>query len=299
MLKDSALVDRLTAFFYEYAQAELVMKKEKSPVLFPTFNDSMRNSMREGIRLFLEKVVLAPGADVRSFFDSDQVFADEVLAPIYEVTAPSSGFAQFTLAAGSERAGIMGQAGVLAAHSAADHTSPTTRGLFMLRAFFCTVPDPPPGGVVPTNPAAFDPMMTTRQKLEQIRVDPGCGECHVLFDPLGLALEHFDAIGRHRFSENGLTIDATGILDDGTPFDGAVGLGKALRDSAQVTECLLRNFYRNVNGRADDLYDQPQVDGMVASLRSHDYVFRDLVADFVTSDAFRSAPAVPPSGDDQ
>jgi hypothetical protein len=298
MLKDSVLVDRLTAFFYEYTQAELVMKREKSPVLFPSFNDSMRNSMRESIRLFLEKVVLAPGADVRTFFDSDQVFADPVLAPIYGVTPPSSGFAQFTLAPESGRAGIMGQAGVLAAHSRSDYSSPTARGLFMLRAFFCTTPDPPPDSVVTTIPVV-EPMLTIRQRLEKISADPSCGDCHVLFDPLGFALEHFDAIGNYRETESGLPIDASGTLDDGTPFDGAVGLGKALHDSAQVTECLLRNFYRNVNGRADDVYDQPQVDGMVTSLRSHDYVFRDLVADFVTSDAFRSAPAVPLTGVDQ
>jgi hypothetical protein len=298
MLKDSAVVERLVAFFYEYTQAELVMKVPKSPVLFPTFDDNMRNSMRESTRLFLEKVVLAPGADVRTFFDSDQTFADEVLAPIYGVTPPGSGFAQFTLAPESGRAGIMGQPAVIAAHSGSDHTSPTRRGLFMLWAFFCTTPEPPPDGSVPTIPV-LDPTLTTRQRMEQVRVEPSCGDCHVLFDPFGFALEHFDAIGNYRETENGLPIDTTGTLEDGTPFDDAVGLGKALRDSARVTECLLRNFYRNVNGRTDDLYDQPQIDGMVTSLRSHGYVFRDLVADFITSDAFRSAPAVPLTGDDQ
>ena len=108
-----------------------------------------------------------------------------------------------------------------------------------------------------------------------------------------MSLEHFDAICRYRETEDGLTIDATGTLEDGTPFDGAEQLGAALRGSAPVTECLLRNFYRNVNGRADDQYDQPQVDAMVATLSSRGYVFRDLVADFVASDAFRSAPRVP------
>ena len=114
-----------------------------------------------------------------------------------------------------------------------------------------------------------------------------------LFDPLGLALEHFDSIGRYRETEDGLTIDATGELEDGTPFNGAAELGTALHGSAPATECLLRNFYRSVNGRDDDLQDKPQVDSMMTSLSSHGYVFRDLVADFVISDAFRSAPALP------
>jgi hypothetical protein len=296
MLNDPGLVARLTSFFYEYAQADLVMAVEKSPELFPTFNDSLRNSMREGTRLFLEKVVLAPGADVRSLFDSNQTFADAALAPIYGLTASASGFAQFTLPAQQGRAGIMGQAGMLAAHSKPDHSSPTARGMFMLQAFLCTTPPPPPPGVI--TELVVDPKLTTRQRLELHRANPSCGGCHALFDPMGMALEHFDSIGRYRETEDGLTIDASGTLSvDGTAFNGAAELGTALRNSPEVTECLLRNFYRSVNGRDDDLYDQPQIDGMVASLSSRGYVFRDLVADFVTSEAFRSAPRVPITGD--
>jgi hypothetical protein len=295
MLSDQALVGRLTSFFNEYTQTELVMTVEKSPTMFPNFNDALRASMREGTRLFLERVVLAPGADVRTFFDSNQTFADAALAPIYGLTPPGSGFMQFTMPAG--RAGIMGQAGVVAAHSKPDHSSPTARGLFMMRAFFCTTPDPPPPGV--NTDLVVDPTLTTRERLEMHRSDPKCAGCHAMFDPMGMALEHLDSIGRYRDTEDGLAIDATGTLEDGTAFNGAAELGTALRGSAPVTECLLRHFYRAVNGRDDDLYDQPQVDAMVASLSSHGYVFRDLVADFVASDAFRSAPALPLTGENQ
>jgi len=291
MLSDPSLVGRLTGFFREYTQADAVLTVEKSPDLFPEFTDAMRNSMLEGTRLFLEKVVLAPGADVRSYFNSDQIFSDAVLAPIYGVTAPNSGFAQFTVSAQTDRRGIMGQAGVLAAHSKPDHSSPTARGLFMLQSFLCTIPAGVPAGV--DTRLTTDDTLTTRQKLELHRTSSSCRGCHAAFDPLGLALEHFDSIGRYRETENGLTIDATGTLDDGTPFDGGAELGAALAGDAPVTECLLRNFYRNVNGRDDDLYDQSQIDGIVATLKSHNYVFRDMVADFVVSDAFRSAPRVP------
>jgi len=114
-----------------------------------------------------------------------------------------------------------------------------------------------------------------------------------MFDPLGMALEHFDSIGQYRETENGLAIDPSGTLEDGTFINGSAELGTALRNNTAVTECLLRNFYRNVNGRDDDRYDKPQVDSMIASLSSRGYVFRDLVADFVVGDAFRSAPRVP------
>ena len=291
MLADPALVRELTWFFYQYSQVGLVMGVDKNPDLFPAFNQNMRTSMQEGTRLFLEQVVLAPDADVRTFFDSDQTFADALLAPIYGVTPPSSGFAQFTLPPEQGRAGIMGQAGVLAAHSMPDRTSPTARGLFMMRTFLCTIPEPPPGGIVPE--LTLEPGLTTRQQLESIHARPECGDCHVLFDPLGFALEHFDPIGQYRETENGRPIDATGSFDDGTEFDGAAELGKALHDSARVTECLLRNFYRSVNGRNDDRIDLPQIEDLAASLRSRGYVFRDWVEDFVVSDAFRSAPRLP------
>ncbi|HEX6271458.1 MAG TPA: DUF1588 domain-containing protein [Polyangiaceae bacterium] len=291
MLNDPGLVTRLTSFFYEYAQAELVMVVEKSPTLYPGFTDSLRSSMREGTRLFLEKVVLAPGADMRSFFDSNQTFADAALAPIYGVTAPASGFAQVTFPPQSGRAGIMGQAGILAAHSKPDHSSPTARGLFMMQAFLCITPEPPPGGV--STELVIDPTLTTRQKLELHRESDLCAGCHSIFDPLGMALEHYDSIGRYRETEDGLPIDTTGTLEDGTPFDGAAGLGTALRGNAQVNECLLRHFYRHVNGRDDDLFDKPQIDAMMASVTSRNGVFRDVVADFVTSEGFRSAPRVP------
>jgi hypothetical protein len=291
MLADDALVGRLTSFFEEYTRADLVTLVNKDPVKFPDFSDSLRNSMREGTLLFLEKVVLAPGADVRSFFDSERTFADATLAPIYGLTPPASGFAEFTLPPESGRAGIMGQAAILAAHSKQDHSSPTRRGVFMMQAFFCQIPeDPPPdaGGPVPGGPN-----LTSRQNLELFTAAPRCGDCHAMFDPMGFALEHFDAIGRYRETENGLTIDASGTFADGTTFNGARELGAALRESATATECLLRHFYRSANGRADDQYDLPQVAKMVMSLSARGYVFRDLVADFVVSDAFRSAPAVP------
>jgi hypothetical protein len=295
LLNDPALVGRLTAFFYEYTQAELVMQVEKSPTLYPDFSESLRTSMKEATRLFLEKVVLAPGADVRSYFNSNQTFADAALAPFYGVSPPSSGFAQFTLTPQSGRAGILGQAGVIAAHSKPDHSSPTARGIFMMTAFFCKVPDPPPGTV--NTEFERDPTKTTRQQLEAHRANPACAGCHSLFDPLGMALENFDSIGKYRAMENGIAIDPSGVLEDGTAFNGALELGTVLGNSPAVTECLLRNFYRNVNGRDDDKYDQAGIDVMMASLNARGYVFRDLVAEFVVSDAFRSAPRVPIVGE--
>jgi hypothetical protein len=111
-------------------------------------------------------------------------------------------------------------------------------------------------------------------------------------DPLGFALEHFDSIGQYRATEGGLTIDATGTLD-GVPFDGEPDLGTVLRQSPRALTCMMSNYYRDANGRVDASADAAQIDALGRTLTSKDYVWRDLVAEFIASDAFRSAPAAP------
>jgi hypothetical protein len=289
LLQSPALVERLSAFFTEYSQAGLVLTTQKSAAMFPNFNDGLRASMLQGTQLFLKNIVLAPGADVRSFFDSDQTFVDAALAPIYGVAVPASGFAQVKLGPEQGRVGILGQAAVIAGHSKPDHSSPTNRGVFMLGSFLCQEAPPPPPGAVTELPN--DPNLTMRQRLEAHRANPSCAACHALFDPLGMGLEHIDSIGAYRETEGaGLTIDATGSLD-GVAFNGATQLGTTLRGNARVMACMMRQFYRSANGRTDDAVDTKAIEEMGSMLASRNYVFRDLAAAFVASDAFRSAPA--------
>ena len=290
LLMDASVVDRMTAFFSEYAQAQQVLLVSKSAKLFPAFNATLQSSMLQGTELFLKNIVLGPTADVRSFYDSDQTFVDTNLAPIYGVQAPASGFAQVQLPSSSGRAGILGQASVIAAQSQPNRTSPTRRGVFILEALLCQTPSPPPAGVNTNLPT--DTTTTSRQKMEAHRKSPVCAGCHALFDPLGFGLEHLDPIGQYRATENGLTIDATGTLD-GTAFDGEAKFGSALAQDPRVMSCLMRNFYRDVNGNVHDTADATQITSMAQSLAARSYVWRNLLGDFVVSDAFRSAPALP------
>jgi hypothetical protein len=290
LLANPGVADRMAAFFSEYAQAQQVLLIDKSATLFPTFNAALKSSMLQGARLFLKNIVLAPNADARSFYDSDQTFVDANLAPLYGVQAPASGFAQVKLPASSGRAGILGQAAVVAGQSQSDRTSPTRRGIFILESLLCLTPPSPPPGVNTNIPV--DPTLTTRQQLENHRKDPQCAGCHALFDPLGLALEHFDPIGRYRDKDKGFAIDATGTMN-GMSFDGEAQLGAVLRQDPRAVTCLLRNLYRNANGRADDDKDGDQIDRLVKSLAARGYVWSSFLADFVASDAFRSAPALP------
>jgi hypothetical protein len=290
LLMDASVVDRMTAFFSEYAQVQQVLLVSKSATLFPNFNAALQNSMLQGTELFLKNIVLGPTSDVRAFYDSNQTFVDANLAPIYGVEAPASGFGQVQLPASSVRAGILGQASVIAAQSQPDRTSPTRRGVFILESLLCETPPPPPPGVITT--LADDPTTTTRQQLIAHRANPSCAACHSLFDPLGFGLEHFDPIGQYRATENGLPIDTTGTVD-GTAFDGEAQMSSALRQDPKVISCLMRNFYRDANGNVDDGSDPTPIAALVQSLATRNYVWQNLLADFIVSDAFRSAPALP------
>jgi Protein of unknown function (DUF1588)/Protein of unknown function (DUF1592)/Protein of unknown function (DUF1585) len=289
LLTDTSALDRMAAFFSEYSQSSLVLGSQKSAELFPSYNAALQSSMFQATELFIKNIVLAPGTDVRTIFDSDQTFVDATLAPLYGVSAPASGFTQIKLTAEAARAGIFGQAGVIAGHSQPDRTSATRRGVFLLETFLCTTPPPPPMGV--NTMLANDPTQTRRAQLEAHRHDPQCAGCHALFDPLGLPLEHLDAIGQYRATDNGIAIDATGTLD-GVAFDGAVQLGAAFRGNQRVMTCMMSNFYRSANGRMDAAPDSAEVDKLTQTLTTKGYVWRDLVAEFIASDAFRSAPAL-------
>ncbi|MEP6655118.1 MAG: DUF1588 domain-containing protein [Myxococcales bacterium] len=295
LLTSTGLADRVTAFFSEYAQGPQVLQISKSKTTFPSFNDALQNSMFQGLQLFLKNIVAAANADVRSFYDSDQTFVDANLATLYGVKAPASGFGQVKLDSSTGRAGILGQAAVLAGQSESDRTSPTRRGLFVFQSLYCNPPPVVPMDVDTTVPPIDSAHpQTRRQQLEAHRMDPKCAGCHGLFDPFGYASEHFDALGQYRETENGLAIDTTGkIGGNGASFDGVAQLGTVLRQDPKVITCLLRNLYRNANGRAEDGQDQDQIKGLVTSLAARNYVWRDFLADFVVSDAFRSAPALP------
>ena len=177
---------------------------------------------------------------------------------------------------------------MLAGHSQADHNSPTRRGVFISETFLCITPQPPPAGVPTFLPP--DPTKTERQRLDAHRTEPSCKGCHAIFDPLGFGLEHFDSIGRYRATENGLPLEATGTLE-GVAFDGAAQMGAAFRQSAGAMRCMMNNYYRSATGRLDASADSAQVAALEQVLATKGFVWRDLVTEFVASDAFRSAPA--------
>lgn len=194
--------------------------------------------------------------------------------------------AVFEAALPPERAGLLTRAGILAVYAKPIDTSPTTRGLFVRQRLLCeTIPAPPPG--VPTElPPPSEDIATNRERVEAHMTDPSCAGCHQFIDPLGLALEHFDGIGKYREDHDGAPLDVTGDLD-GMAFDGAVELGKLLASDPRIPRCAVRQLSRFALGIEEEDAQRELLEPIGAALESSGR-WPDAVEALVLSELFRT-----------
>jgi hypothetical protein len=182
----------------------------------------------------------------------------------------------------------------------ADRTSPVQRGKWILEVLLGSPPPPPPPNVPALDDtkavAAGGQTLSTRERMEEHRKNPACASCHRVIDPLGLALENFDVTGQWRIKDNGVAVDATGTLYDGTAIDGPAGLRTAL---LAHSETFLRTFTTNLLayalGRRVEYFDQPTVRATVRAAVGESDRFSVFVLGIVHSPAFQMSRAAVPS----
>jgi hypothetical protein len=166
-------------------------------------------------------------------------------------------------------------------------TSPTRRGAFVRKVLTCeTIPDPPQDvqTIIPEPPAGT--IVSRKALLASHLTTPACAACHSLMDPVGLALENFDALGKFRTNEeNGLVIDASGQFD-GTPFTTPAEMGALMRQSDKVRECMVRRVYRYAMGRKENAYDEAQIAALKAAFVTGGQRFSPLLMNLVQNDGF-------------
>jgi hypothetical protein len=255
--------------------------------VFPDFDHNLREALQRETELLFESIVL-DDKPVTTLLNADYTFLNERLARHYGV--PNVYGTQFRRVAvtNDARKGLLGHASVLALTSQNNRTSPVLRGKYVLSNILGTPPPSPPAVVPPLdeNPGKARSM---RDRMEEHRKSPACSGCHKLMDPIGLALENFDGIGRWRTVDNGAIIDAASQLADGTPIDGPVALRQAiLRNpdmfARNVTEMLLSYGL----GHGVEYYDMPFVRAIVKDARRSGYTFSSLVLGIVKSAPFQS-----------
>jgi hypothetical protein len=257
--------------------------------VYPQFSPTLGASMKQETLLTIDDLVFTENGDYRHLFDQSETFVNAELAAIYGVTAPAGGgFERVTLPSTTGRVGLLGQAGVLAARDHSDGTSPIKRGLFIMTRLLCQdLPLMPPANLeIPMPPEG---VMTARQRLEQHSTEAVCASCHDNMDPVGLALEHFDAMGAYRETDNGLPIDDSGRIGD-IEFDGLPGLGAVLRDHPALGPCLIQAFYGVSVGHLPTDFDHDTYASLVSDFDSNGARIQSLMTTVTSSDGFRYFP---------
>ena len=266
-----------------------VEAKEPDPGFFPGFDENLRQAFQRETELFIDSV-LREDRGVSELLTADYTFLNERLAKHYGIPhVYGSHFRRVSLA-GTARRGLLGQGGVLTLTSYATRTSPVLRGKWILENLLASPPPPPPPDIPALAERTDDgAALSMRAAMERHRANPACASCHAQMDPLGFALENFDAVGRWRVrSESNDAIDASGVLPDGTSFEGPGGMRAALlrepeRFVATVTEKLLTYAL----GRNVESYDMPAVRAIVREAVENDYRFSSIVLGIVRSTPFQ------------
>ena len=255
--------------------------------VFPDFDHNLREAVQRETELLFESIVLED-KPVTTLLNADYTFLNERLARHYGV--PNVYGTQFRRVAvtNEARKGLLGHASVLALTSQNNRTSPVLRGKYVLTNILGTPPPSPPAVVPPLdeNPGKAKSM---RDRMDEHRKSPACSGCHKLMDPIGLALENFDGIGRWRTTDNGAIIDAASQLADGTPIDGPAALRRAILRNPELfvrntTEMLLSYGI----GHGIEYYDMPFVRAIVKDAQRSGYTFSSLVLGIVKSAPFQS-----------
>jgi hypothetical protein len=256
--------------------------------LFPDFDDNLRQAFRAETSLMFESV-LREDRSVLDLLKADHTFLNERLARHYGIPhVYGSHFRRVPLEPDSVRGGLLRQGSILTVTSYATRTSPVIRGKWVLENILGTPPPPPPGNVPALKDNTVSSTLSVRERLAEHRASAACASCHNLMDPVGLALENFDAVGRWRTVEEGKPIDATGGLPDGSTFAGVAGLEQALLDRPELfVGTLAEKLLTFALGRGVEHHDAPAIRKIVRDARSNDYRLSSLVVGVATSTPFQ------------
>lgn len=288
---------RSSALVKNFASQWLYLRNLRSlvpdAVEFPEFDENLRNAFRQESELYFESL-LRDDRSVLDLLGAGYTYVNERLAKHYGIEGVyGSHFRRVDLEGelAQQRGGILGQGSLLTATSYANRTSPVLRGKWVLTNILGTPPPPPPADVpdLPENGADGQPA-TIRDRMIQHREDPNCAVCHLPMDPLGLALENFDAVGRWRDTgEANLAIDASGQLPNGTAFYGLNGLRNILLDrSDEFAGTVTEKLFAYAIGRPPEYFDKPTVRMITRSAALDNYSWSSIIMGIVKSAPFRT-----------
>lgn len=285
MLADPKSEAFLANFFGQWLYTRNVAQVTPDPTAYPEFDDNLRAAFTRETDLFLRSQI-DEDRSVVDLLTANYTFVNERLARHYGIpNVYGSHFRRVALPDG-RRAGLLGQGSVLTVTAYATRTSPVLRGKWLMQNILGTPPPPPPANVPPLDSTKVEG--TLRQRMEIHRRNPVCATCHSQIDPLGFALENFDAIGKFRTVDGKSPIDASGTLPNGTKFDGPESFRKVLLDQREsyiltLTEKLMTYGL----GRGVEHFDMPAVRKVVKDAAAREYRWSAIILGIVRSTPFQ------------
>ena len=257
--------------------------------MFPDFDSTLRAAFRREVELFFGSVI----QEDRSILDlltADYTFINERLARHYGIPdVYGSQFRRVELGSEHEmRRGLLGKGALLTITSDAARTSPVRRGKWFLETFLgVSPPEPPPGVETDLKEREGEAPQTLRARLEAHRINPTCSSCHQLFEPMGLAMENFFAVGQWRTLDAGHPIDATGVTNDGIDLDGIASLRElTLTNGDLFAQVVTEKLLTYALGRGLEYEDMPLVRSVTHQAAGEDYRFSALLMGVIESPAF-------------
>jgi len=292
MLADPRSRSLVTNFAAQWLFLRDVETKEPDVYLFRDFDEGVRAAFVRETELFLESILLE-NRSVLELLTADYTFLNEALAKHYGIPQiTGSHFRRVTLPEGSPRRGLLGQGSILSITSYSTRTSAVLRGKYVLENLLASPPPPPPPNVPSLNTERSGKPLSMKEAMQLHRANPACAGCHAKMDPIGFALENFDALGRWRAEENDRPLEVTSTLPDGTVVDGVEGVRQlVLRDPALFVEAMTGKLLMYALTRNIQYYDQPTIRVIARESARENYTFASLVLGVVSSVPFQSRVA--------
>ncbi len=286
MLASTRLADGVRAFFDDMMGFDNFNSLAKDAIVYPMVTGATLADAREQTLLTVVDHLVAKKRDYRDLFTTRSTFMSMNLAVVYDIPTVGDGWVPYEFPAESQRDGLLTHVSFLASHAHSVRSSPTLRGKALRELFLCQIVPPPPPDVDFSLLEDAGDVPTARERLDIHASNPSCAGCHLITDPMGLALENFDGAGRYRDTENGAEIDTTGNLD-GASYTDVIGLSKALRDHPALPSCLVRRVYSYATGGPVSISnDRDVLEYFNDRFEKHDYKVPDLLREIALSDAF-------------
>ncbi|NNE37398.1 MAG: DUF1592 domain-containing protein [Gammaproteobacteria bacterium] len=289
MLKDPRSMSLIKNFAGQWLFLRNMERVLPDPVAFPNFDENLRQAMQRETEMLFESM-LREDQSIVNILDSDYTFLNERLARHYEIKGIFGPEFRKVKITDDRRKGLLGQGSILTVTSYPNRTAPTIRGKWVLEQLLGTPPPPPPPDVPSLKEDKDTKALTMRQRMELHRANPACAVCHKVMDPLGFALENFDGLGRWRETAGTGTgpIDSSGILPDGTSFNGPAGLREVLLSKQDLfVETFTDRLLTYALGRGVEHYDKPVIRKIRRDAAEHNYSWSAIITGIVNSIPFQ------------